>query len=232
MKKKNITQSELIGIIASITLVPLFVSFPLYGPRFFNIISNEIIHWSRVRVIITAVSISVALVTYLIITRAKIQFFDKISEKVAVLTINSSKSLLGNVVGGNRYYSTDAAISLTYLNHKKNEYKICKVILIISICVASIFSVVFKKENSSVVIGVLFGYMLFVMVKEFVLEYRIKTGRYGGNYHEAKDIILFLVTHSKQINFTDSTGGPKKALLPEKNTYNHQVQSIPGGATI
>ena len=65
-----------------------------------------------------------------------------------------------------------------------------------------------------------------LIVKEVLIEYRIKKGIFGTNRTEARALIEFIIKNSEDIDFTDSNGNLRRALLPESK-LNPAEQPLP-----
>lgn len=56
---------------------------------------------------------------------------------------------------------------------------------------------------------------LLLFARSQLVKLRIEAGTFGTNSSEAKELINFILSNYKDINFTDSNGNTKKAFLPE-----------------
>jgi hypothetical protein len=76
---------------------------------------------------------------------------------------------------------------------------------------------------------VLLGFNGFVILKEFLLTYRIQKGLFGTNRTEARELIDFIIKNSDNLDFTDSNGNLRRALLPEaKDAAEERIPGIWG----
>lgn len=69
-------------------------------------------------------------------------------------------------------------------------------------------------------------FLTLLIIKEQLLEYRIRKGIFGTNRTEAKALIEFLIKNSEDIDFTDSNGNIRRVLLP-KAELNPAKQPLP-----
>lgn len=120
----------------------------------------------------------------------------------------------------------DIAISMTYLKRVKIRYSRLSIFLLIS--GAAFYALVHVFELGAVDNLVFAPLTLcgFFLLKEAVLEYRIKNGVFGTNAYEVRAIITFLLENAEDIDFTDSSGKPKRVLLPEK-LADERAEAIP-----
>ncbi len=122
------------------------------------------------------------------------------------------------VIAHQKLTTQDVALSLTYLGHLKRSYWSLK--LILSLCVGFFFGLswIFPQMNLSFLPVILFSFIILLIFKEQLLEYRIRNGLFGTNRTEAKALIEFIIKNSEDIDFTDSNGNLRRALLPEAET--------------
>lgn len=71
-----------------------------------------------------------------------------------------------------------------------------------------------------------------IILKESIVEFRIKKGWFGTNKIEAKALIDFLVNNSDDIDFTDGNGKLKRTLFPESNSTQEAVKPAEEGVTV
>jgi len=62
---------------------------------------------------------------------------------------------------------------------------------------------------------ILLTFIILLIIKEQLTEYRIRKGLFGTNRTETKALIEFIIKNSEDIDFTDSNGNLRRALLPE-----------------
>ncbi|CAK8716763.1 hypothetical protein GMJAKD_05940 [Candidatus Electrothrix aarhusensis] len=109
----------------------------------------------------------------------------------------------------------EVALSITYLRHlKRGNWKLK---LALFICTGIFFGLSWKlpQINLSVLSIVLLGLISLLITKELLVEYRIRKGLFGTNRMEARALIKFIIKNSDDIDFTDSNGNLRRALLPE-----------------
>lgn len=58
-------------------------------------------------------------------------------------------------------------------------------------------------------------FLISLILKEQLLGYRIRKGLFGTNRTEARELIDFIIKNSDNLDFTDSNGNLRRALLPE-----------------
>ncbi|MGR0482248.1 MAG: hypothetical protein ACTFAL_12820 [Candidatus Electronema sp. V4] len=135
------------------------------------------------------------------------------------LSRKAATSLLknGNIAGKVGY------ISSIYMQEIKNKfYSTEKFILII--VGYFLFNYFFIPVNSDITL-ILSNFIypsipflilfLILTAKEFLIEYRNRKGLFGTNRTEARELIDFIIKNSDNLDFTDSNGNLRRALLPE-----------------
>ncbi|MCI5163795.1 MAG: hypothetical protein D3917_17625 [Candidatus Electrothrix sp. AX5] len=107
------------------------------------------------------------------------------------------------------------ALSQTYLRHSKRNNNKLKINLFI--CTGTFFGISWKfpQMNLSIISLMLLGLISLLIAKEQLLEYRIRKGLFGTNRTEARTLIEFIIKNSDDIDFTDSKGNLRRALMPE-----------------
>ncbi|MCI5197014.1 MAG: hypothetical protein D3919_12465 [Candidatus Electrothrix sp. AW5] len=118
------------------------------------------------------------------------------------------------------------ALPITYLHHI--EQSNWKIKINLSFCAGIFFSLNWKfpQVNLLILPLVLLVLLSLLIIKEQLMEYRIKKGLFGTNRTEAKAIIEFIIKNSEDIDFTDSNGNLRRALLPEAKAATNE-QSLP-----
>ncbi len=84
-------------------------------------------------------------------------------------------------------------------------------------------------QNNEVLLAlssILFIYFFVLSTKGFLVEYRVQTGLFGTNRTEARELIDFIIKNSDNLDFTDSNGNLRRALLPEAK--DAAEERIPG----
>lgn len=127
----------------------------------------------------------------------------------------------------------EMALSLTYLGKLKEQHSNIKLALLTCAAALVVLSFRFPELDLFEFATVSIAALGLLVLKEAVVEYRIRNGLFGTTRSEARDIIDFLVNNSDDIDFTDSNGNLRKALLPEESTQGEMKPHFtPGGVTI
>lgn len=126
----------------------------------------------------------------------------------------------------------EIAISLTYLfNLKKENYK-TKIYLVFSAVILVLLNYYYPHWdllNFSIICIVVLG---LIIIKESIVEFRIRKGWFGTNKIEAKALIDFLINNSDDIDFTDGNGKLKRTLFPECTRTQDVVKPVEEGVTV
>ncbi len=110
-------------------------------------------------------------------------------------------------------FAEELALSMTYFNHLKNGHASLKMALLLcSIALTSLGYFYSLDEVIRISLTPLLILALLI-IKEVIIEYRIRNGLFGNNAHEAKDIIEFLVRNAQDIDFTDGKGKLRQVLI-------------------
>ncbi|MCI5125485.1 MAG: hypothetical protein D3925_13670 [Candidatus Electrothrix sp. AR5] len=109
----------------------------------------------------------------------------------------------------------ELALSLTYLSHSKRNNTKLKLILFLCTGIFFGLSWIFPLMNLSIITFMLLVCISLLIAKELLMEYRIKKGLFGTNRAEARTLIEFIIKNSEDIDFTDSNGNLRRALLPK-----------------
>ncbi|MCI5177820.1 MAG: hypothetical protein D3911_00585 [Candidatus Electrothrix sp. AW3_4] len=107
------------------------------------------------------------------------------------------------------------ALSITYLNQTAKKSLKFKLILFLCSGFFFILDWKFPQINLSIISIVLLALLILLIAKELLIAYRIRKGFFGTNRTEARALIEFLIKNSEDIDFTDSNGNLRRALLPE-----------------
>ncbi len=116
-------------------------------------------------------------------------------------------------------------LSIEYSHFLITKSKKIKSIILISICILFIVNFI----NQIVLLHAIFilsFLLLFISAKEKLIEYRIRKGLFGTNRTEARELIDFIIKNSDNLDFTDSNGNLRRALLPEAK--DAAEERIPG----
>ena len=70
--------------------------------------------------------------------------------------------------------------------------------------------------------------LILIIIKEYLIEFRIKKGWFGTNKDEVKTLIKFLVKNSENIDFTDDDGHLKEVFFPESSHKKHESSNVDG----
>lgn len=144
--------------------------------------------------------------------------FTILSEKIAYFLFSIFPSLK------NDHYIYISIIYISKLNKKIGKLK--EVILTISIYYLLSYLLTQNNKTFFGLFLILFIFVFVLRIKEFVVEYRVQTGLFGTNRTEARELIDFIIKNSDNLDFTDSNGNLRRALLPEaKDTAE---EGIPG----
>ena len=143
-----------------------------------------------------------------------------VSEKIAYFLISLSDVLI---------LESDI-ICISYISKlKERSEKLKEVILILS---GYFFFFSMFVQSGRVFFDLfflLFLLFLILTIKEFFIEYRIQTGLFGTNRTEARELIDFIIKNSDNLDFTDSNGNLRRALLPEaKDTAEEHIPGTLG----
>lgn len=118
----------------------------------------------------------------------------------------------------------DIAVSVTYLNRVKHRNDQLGTLLLFT--VAAFYALVYVLDLGAIEYLLMAPALLILLllIKEVVLEFRITNGLFGTNPYEARTMINFLLENAVEIDFTDGSGKPKRALLPEK--FSEQASGV------
>ncbi len=113
----------------------------------------------------------------------------------------------------------NAPLSIEYIQHitVKNE----KIKIALAFIVGLFF--VIKLHILSFALSC---FIAIVLTKEQLIKYRIKKGLFGTNRTEARELLDFIIKNSDNLDFTDSNGNLRRALLPEAK--DAAEEHIPG----
>lgn len=125
-----------------------------------------------------------------------------------------------------KHTSTSAkqmAISLTYLDHIKEQHLRTKVFLLLCAGLMAILNIKFPGLELMNLVTVAIVFEGLIALKELLIEFRIRKGLFGTNSTEARELINFIIQNSKDIDFTDGDGKLRRALLSNKNSEVKQT---------
>lgn len=118
---------------------------------------------------------------------------------------------------------TELAISFTFLKRVKQSTLGVKAALLG--CAAFAFVASARVDEAHLAdAGILcLAVVALIFLREAVLEYRVRNGIFGTTRAEARELIDFIVSNAKDIDFTDGSGGIRRALFP-----GTQKSGVPG----
>jgi hypothetical protein len=163
---------------------------------------------------------TVATLIYIVMCIIQLTFLAYMSINIRInnenLKIKISK--LSNKLTPERKEKREYAISITYFNRLKGKHAIVKNILLLSAALLFILTNIFEFNviEFYVICLIPITLLLLIVLKDFILYYRISNGLFGTNAYEARLLIDFLIENSNSIDITDGSGGLKPVLLPEK----------------
>ncbi len=140
---------------------------------------------------------------------------DRFLTKYVLRVINTLQQSSGNL-----------ALSFSYFFELKNVDRKLKLILLLFIVVYSFVSWKSQQENLIRFSFIMCIFMIILIVKESLIEYRIRKGLFSTNRTEARELIDFIIKNSDNLDFTDSNGNLRRALLPEAKDATEE--RIPG----
>ncbi|MCI5158992.1 MAG: hypothetical protein D3906_11275 [Candidatus Electrothrix sp. AUS1_2] len=107
------------------------------------------------------------------------------------------------------------SLSIVYFQYLKRKNLKIKIVLFLCTGIFLGLNWKFPQTNLSIILFLLLALPCLLIVKELLIAYRIKKGRFGTNRTEAKALIEFIIKNSDDIDFTDSNGNLRRALFPE-----------------
>lgn len=96
---------------------------------------------------------------------------------------------------------------------KKKMHSVPKFLFVCFVLCSMILS--FLQRVTIIMPVLLFLFVVLVLIKDQLIEFRIKKGLFGTNRTEARELIDFIIKNSDNLDFTDSNGNLRRALLPE-----------------
>lgn len=136
---------------------------------------------------------------------------------IIISETNESESSKGN--------NKNSAISMVYLSYVKSRYiKIVFSMLFMALIIEFAFILLDINLSLHFFNLSLVGLSIVLMFRLKLLTLRVVNGVFGTHYKEAKELLLFIIRNSDEVDFTDDNGKPKRTLLPEELfTENYQV---------
>jgi hypothetical protein len=122
-----------------------------------------------------------------------------------------------------------SSLSIKYIQQLTAGSRNVKFALVITIVIFFAVDFGFQQNISYFLLFILLCFLGLLIAREHVLEYRIRKGLFGTNRTEARELIDFIIKNSDNLDFTDSNGNLRRALLPEaKDTAEEYVSSTLG----
>lgn len=113
--------------------------------------------------------------------------------------------------GGWKFDKNDT-LSLAFFAKKKMHI----VPKFLFVCFVLCSMILYFLQRVTIIMPVLlFLFVVLVLFKDQLFEFRIKKGLFGTNRAEARELIDFIIKNSDNLDFTDSNGNLRRALLPE-----------------
>lgn len=126
----------------------------------------------------------------------------------------------------------EIAISLTYLFNLKKKNRLTKILLVLCGVTLALLNNYYSESSLlklSMICIVTWG---LIVLKETIVEFRIRKGWFGTNKYEAKALIDFLIKNSDDIDFTDGNGKLKRTLFPDTTSSQEAVKPTEDGVTV
>jgi hypothetical protein len=123
----------------------------------------------------------------------------------------------------------EVALSLTYLGHLRKRHFRVKVFLLASSAALAVLGIKFPTFDLLALASTPVAFFALILLKELVIEYRIRHGFFGTSQSEAREMIRFLIENSTDIDFTDSGGKLRRTLLPEAVPHSDPLPHPPSG---
>lgn len=115
----------------------------------------------------------------------------------------------------------NAAISLTYLAYLRKLNSFPKLALSVTAGLSAVCHIWYPDLQILPIALVCIVFLVLIMVREAVIEFRVRMGYFGTQRSEAREIIKFMLVNADNMDFTDDGGGPRKTLLSD---YSSQSQ--------
>ncbi|OCY31908.1 hypothetical protein BFR75_08585 [Acinetobacter pittii] len=181
---------------------------------------------------------SVVLLSYLGVVTIFVTIFEnyffKIMKKQILLfvSINNDLNKLLKLSVNKKATVKEIAISLTYLFYVKKKNNLTKIILILCGLTLGLLNTYYSEWHLlkfSIICITTWG---LIILKEAIVEFRIRKGWFGTNKFEAKALIDFLIKNSDDIDFTDGNGKLKRTLFPDTTSSQVTAKPVEDGVTI
>lgn len=208
----------------------------LFTLLFFVIIAAEYLEPSTrnpIGIIIILISLMLNLLVSPFVKMFRNKYvLDNITDKVVVNAAMASVNFFSTIKDGEKISENDVAVSITYLDNIKTQHRKTRLTLLLSIITVFGLSKSFNQNHLAVLALIPLVFLIIVVAKEIILERRILSGEFGSNHCEAKDLLMFIISNSDEIDFTDSSGKLREGLIPKKVEKNEIVETIFNGASI
>lgn len=123
----------------------------------------------------------------------------------------------------------EVAMSLTYLGHLRRSSASTKIALALAASCSAIAHLRYPDHSLLPIALICTAVLALILLKEMIVEFRVRHGYFGTTRAEAKDLIAFMIKNAKDIDFHDDSGSLRKALLPQdKEVSGHGIALSPG----
>ncbi|MDH2593993.1 hypothetical protein [Acinetobacter nosocomialis] len=126
----------------------------------------------------------------------------------------------------------EIAISLTYLFNLKKKNRLTKILLVLCGITLALLNNYYSEWNLLKLSMICIATWGLIVLKETIVEFRIRKGWFGTNKYEAKVLINFLIKNSDDIDFTDGNGKLKRTLFPDTTSSQEGVKPTEDGVIV
>lgn len=145
---------------------------------------------------------------------------------IMLITISISIIKFEKLIYRKRAKANDTSLSLIYIKQlRKNTNFVILITLGYIFCIFFFKKIIIYLSLKYIALFIL-GFNLLLVKKELLIKYRIHKGLFGTNHTEARELINFIIKNSDNLDFTDSNGNLRRALLPEAK--DAAEEHIPG----
>lgn len=110
----------------------------------------------------------------------------------------------------------EVAISLTYLGHLRRSSASTKIALALAASFGAVAHLRYPDLSLLPIALVCTSILALILLKEMIVEFRVRRGYFGTTRSEAKDLIAFMIANARDIDFHDDSGTLRKALIPQE----------------
>jgi hypothetical protein len=111
--------------------------------------------------------------------------------------------------------SRKIALSLTYFSHLRRQHVYSKLTLLsVALCAVGL-GLILENTQSLSLAGISLASLALLIIKEFVVGYRVSKGFFGSTESEARDLVQFIMENANEIDFTDGDGKRRPPLVTE-----------------